>query len=85
MKVFEHAIVSLEGRLDPKSDDLACQYMDQNGDIVDGLDRFTRGGVDGKRGWELVSHDVVLVGDRTLTTFVFRRPAESPRSQESRV
>jgi hypothetical protein len=70
---YEHALVSLEGVLDPDEGDIACQFMSQNGDIVDGLDRFTAGGVDGKQGWELVSHDVVLLGTRTLTTFVFRR------------
>jgi hypothetical protein len=73
LRRYEDALVSLEGVLVTDEETIACQFMSQNGDIVDGLDRFTAGGVDGKQGWELVSHDVVPLGTRTLTTFVFRR------------
>lgn len=66
-RTSEHAVVCVEGSLDASSSDLAEAFMRANATLAQHLDRLTNGGLEGD-GWQVVSHDVVLVGEKTLTT-----------------
>jgi hypothetical protein len=75
--VYEHATVSLEGRLDPTAPDLAAAFLEEHRQLANQVDQIVATGLPGGGGWGLVSHDVLLIGDRTLVTLIFRRLAPS--------
>lgn len=68
----EHAIVCLEASFDTKALDLAQAFMAANGELASQLDRLTGGGLPGA-GWHVVSHDVLVVGERSLMTLILQR------------
>ena len=78
---YEHTIFCFEGKVDPTADSLAESFMQSNGPVAEELDRIANGESEplrelGGGDWELVSHSVTAIGDRTLWTLILRHEIE---------
>jgi hypothetical protein len=75
---YEHTILCFEGKVDPGAADLSSSLMRGAGPLDEYMDRVANGEDAsvprlGSGRWELISHDVIVLGRRTLWTLIFRR------------
>lgn len=66
---YEHRFIGFEGSIDLEAEDLMVSFMQGARLLVMDVDQLIESHLPGS-GWELVSHDVAVVGSKTLITLI---------------